>query len=107
MNFFGTLLCCLCFVACQFSPPTMRVTRIASPPRIDGFLDDDGWRQAVHLPLLPLVDGTGLPSEQTEVFVAADSTHLYVAYICYESVMDSLRMMATKRDGRIGNDDRI
>ena len=65
----------------------MRAVRVASPPVIDGRLDDAVWQQAE-----PITDfhqirpGNGTPpSERTEVYLVYDDRALYIGARMYDS----------------------
>ncbi|MQA89084.1 MAG: hypothetical protein GEU90_02435 [Gemmatimonas sp.] len=68
--------------------PTVRPTRTETPPVIDGHLDDIAWETAARLTEFvqqsPL---DGAPAtEDTEVYLAYDSDHIYFAfYVHYEN----------------------
>ena len=66
--------------------PTLHISRKTGPIRIDGRLDDSGWRGAAradnfaeHHP----GDQTRPPVD-TEVLITYDDEHLLVAFICYD-----------------------
>ena len=73
----------------DFTPvynPTLEVSRAAGAIKIDGDLDDAGWRGAVrannfaeHSP----GDQTK-PPVATEAFITYDDDYLYVSFVCYD-----------------------
>jgi hypothetical protein len=67
--------------------------------RIDGMLDDAGWRQAVKIGhFSEIVPGDNVqPSVQTEVFVTYDQQALYVAFHCYDEPA-TIRATLSDRD---------
>lgn len=80
--------------------PSIRAFRIvAAPPRIDGVLDDEVWRQA------PAVSGFvqfrpspgEAPTAQTEARVAFDDDAIYVAMRMFDDP-DSVAAQLTRRD---------
>ena len=80
--------------------PTVRPMRTATPPDIDGRLDDAVWRGAATLTEFtqqaPL---EGAPAtEETEVHVAYDSDHLYLGFHLYYSDPGLLRANRVDRD---------
>ena len=92
-------------------PPEKRnpilVPRFDRPPVVDGKLDDEVWKQAVKLKDFYQTspgDNTA-PSQATEVFLGYDSTHLYVAFHCYDDPA-KVRANIVKRDD-IFNDDYV
>ncbi|HXH07022.1 MAG TPA: DUF5916 domain-containing protein [Vicinamibacterales bacterium] len=87
----------------------IRAARTDAPIRIDGRLDDAGWRLAE-----PVVDfyqrerNEGLPaSERTEVRVVYDEQNLYVGFRCYDSEPERVRARAIFRDESAGADDLV
>ena len=65
----------------------MSPTRTDSPPVIDGILDDEVWRSAAHITEFtqqqPL-DGAPA-SEETDVYIAYDSEHIYFGFHAHYS----------------------
>ncbi len=87
--------------------PELTIRRAAGPIKLDGVLDDEGWRGAAkadnfaeHSP----GDQTQ-PAVDTEVFVTFDDKHLYVAWICYDDP-EEVRASFCERD-RIFSDDNV
>ena len=87
--------------------PEMTIRRAAGPIKLDGVLDDEGWKGAAkadnfaeHNP----GDQTQ-PAVNTEVLVTFDDEHLYVAWICYDDP-DEVRASFCERD-RIFSDDYV
>jgi len=77
------------------------------PPALDGLLDDLVWSHAPRLDNFYCPDLKRLPSESTLVWLAYDSTHLYLAARCCDHRPDQIRMEETKRGGSIWTDDYI
>lgn len=87
--------------------PELTIRRAAGPIKLDGILDDEGWRGAAmadnfaeHSP----GDQTQ-PAVNTEVLVTYDDKNLYVAWICYDDP-DEVRASFCERD-RIFSDDNV
>ncbi len=87
--------------------PEMTIRRAAGPIKLDGELDDEGWRRAAkadnfaeHSP----GDQTQ-PAVNTEVLVTYDDKNLYVAWICYDDPGE-VRASFCERD-RIFSDDNV
>ena len=87
--------------------PTLRAISVTSPPRIDGLLDDEAWREA------PLTLGTWRSyspirgdeaPEATDVRVAFDDRFIYVAFHCRTDAQDRIRTTVSRRD-TVFNDD--
>ena len=79
--------------------PTVRPPRTDAAPDIDGRLDDEAWRSAARLTRFtqqaPL---EGVPAtEDTEVYVAYDSEHIYFGFYLHYS--DPTIMRANRVDG--------
>jgi hypothetical protein len=84
------------------------VTRAATPPRIDGRIDDAVWTQAVRITEFvqqrPL---EGAPAtEKTEVFIAYDDRQVYFAIYAHYSDPGLIRANRAERD-QIGRDDAV
>lgn len=77
-----------------------------SPPKIDGRLDDEVWKNSPidqdFITYNPLY-GETLP-QKTLVWVAYDSKNLYFAFKCYDTESEKIKTSITKRDN-IFNDD--
>ncbi len=86
--------------------PTYHVPRLESTIEIDGQLDDTGWigvpRATNFSEQFP--DNGEKPPVETEVLLTYDDSHLYIAFICYDSDAGSIRSSLTDRD-RIWSDD--
>src|SRR5512134_1432498 len=91
------------------SSPQSQVTaaRLATPPRIDGLLEDDAWQG----PALPLgewltynpLNGDKL-AQTTEVRAAYDDAYIYFAFRCLDPEPDKVRSTFSRRD-QVWNDD--
>ncbi len=83
------------------------VAPCAAPPAIDGNLDDHCWRAATHAAgFYPLSTVFPIaPADQTEVWLCADKTHLYIAFRCLDSQAAHLVASATQRGASLDNDD--
>ena len=62
--------------------PVVRPVRVSAPPAIDGRLDDAAWRDAAQITeFVQLQPLDGAPAtESTEVYLAYDSTSIYLAF---------------------------
>jgi len=65
--------------------PRYECRRAGGAIRVDGSLDDPGWEGIAPLSALVHANGTGAPTQQTEVKACWDDTHLYLAYSCKDS----------------------
>jgi hypothetical protein len=85
------------------------VPRAAQPPKIDGVLDDEAWRQAPMptgewLSYNPL-RGNKMPAElRTEVRIAYDDRNLYLAFHCFDNEPDKIRTNVSRRDTAFNDD---
>ena len=88
--------------------PTATVTRTAIPPEIDGRLDDSVWETATHITdFVQVAPVEGAPgSEDTEVWMAFDSDHLYFAFHAHYSDPGIMRVNRADRE-EIRGDDRM
>jgi Domain of unknown function (DUF5916)/Carbohydrate family 9 binding domain-like len=80
--------------------PSVRPTRTDTPPRIDGRLDDEVWQTAARLTEFvqqsPL---DGAPAtEDTEVYVAYDSDHIYFGFYVHYDDPSIMRANRVDRD---------
>ena len=86
--------------------PTVRPTRIDTPPDIDGNLDDDVWRTAAHLTEFtqqqPL-DGAPA-SEATDVYLAYDTNRLYLGFHVHYEDPGIMRANRLDRDRTFADD---
>jgi hypothetical protein len=85
--------------------PHIQAVRTATPPNIDGRLDDPAWRAAIpsdaftqHYP-----DEGAPPSEHTEVRVLYDDHNLYVGVDC-EQLHSPIVRRLQRRDGPLPSD---
>ena len=89
--------------------PNVRAVRTAEPPQIDGNLDDAVWRQATRL--TEFVQQSPLEgdpaTEDTEVYVAYDDTHLYFGLYAHYSQPSIMRANRVDRDQAFFGDDLI
>ncbi|MBN2356060.1 carbohydrate binding family 9 domain-containing protein [candidate division KSB1 bacterium] len=80
--------------------------RAATPPQIDGILDDEAWKYAKldtsFLTYNPTYGDT-LP-QKTLVYLAYDVDHLYFAFNCLDDEPDKIKTSIAQRD-RIFSDD--
>jgi hypothetical protein len=89
-------------------PGFFRPLRTASPPEIDGRLDDAVWRAAPSVVLAKtfIPDFGREPSERTVAYMAYDAENLYFAFKCYDREPDKIKAAVASRD-TIRSDDFI
>jgi hypothetical protein len=90
--------------------PSLGVRPTATPPKIDGVLDDAAWRDAAHSDdfrqLEPLENVPA--TERSEVWVTYDADNLYVAVRCHDSGgRAGIRAYTMQRDRDTGSDDLV
>ena len=88
--------------------PTAVIERTNNPPEIDGRLDDSVWETAAHLTdFIQIAPIEGAPgTEETEVWMAYDSDHLYFAFYAHYSRPETMRINRADRE-EIRGDDRM
>ena len=86
--------------------PTVRPPRVQSPPAIDGRLDDAAWRDAAHLTdFVQRQPLDGAPAtETTDVYLAYDSTTLYLGFHAHYSDPAMMRANRSDRDRAFRDD---
>ena len=86
--------------------PTVRPPIVGAPPEIDGRLDDEAWADAVRITefvqISPLDGAPG--TEATEVYIAYDSTNIYLGFHAHYSNPGMLRANRSDRDRTPGDD---
>jgi hypothetical protein len=87
--------------------PQLEPTRTATPPTIDGVLDDEAWR-GPSLPLTEWLTYNPLSGEkmaqQTEVRAAYDDRYIYFAFRCLDPEPAKIRSTISRRDNMFGDD---
>jgi hypothetical protein len=116
------LLLSVCLTVLTFSAPAspqgatnaasdkvVRVVRVASPPVIDGLLDDTVWEEAdVITDFHQIRPGDGAePSERTEVYLLYDDDALYVGARMYDSEPERIAAPTMRHGQGLGDDDRL
>jgi hypothetical protein len=79
---------------------TVHATRVATPVKIDGALDEPHYRDvAPASDFIQIEPEDGAPAtEKTEMWVAFDSSNVYVTFRCWHSQMDRLVAKEMRRD---------
>ncbi len=87
--------------------PRLELKRVATPPTIDGRLDDEAW-QGTTLPLTEWLTYNPLNGEkltqQTEVRAGYDERYLYFAFHCVDPEPDKVRSTISRRDSMFDDD---
>ena len=85
---------------------TVRPTRVGTPPAIDGRLDDSAWVNAAHITdFVQLQPLDGAPAtEATDVYLAYDSTTLYLGFRAHYADPSMMRANRSDRDRAFRDD---
>ncbi|MFH1904518.1 MAG: hypothetical protein ABIK53_03205, partial [bacterium] len=65
--------------------PFSAVNRTDLPPRIDGRLNDNCWKNSMELSPFLLSGGTELAAQQTKAYISYDHEKIYIFMHCFES----------------------
>lgn len=103
---FGVCVALWTASALAAAEPVVVADRAASPPTIDGKLDDAAWAKGPWLTGFSLLGATDrAPEAQTRFQLAFDDTWLYLAAELFEPHVNQLRAEVTERDGKVHHDD--
>ena len=83
----------------------VNITRVESPPLIDGKLDDAAWKNATILEPFIRVDTNQNAKTPTIGRLCYDSNAFYVAIECTEPHTEQLKAEAKEKDGPVSRDD--
>lgn len=92
------------------APSPYRVTRTATPPKIDGVLDDAAWKAVAPMATGQWVSynpnrGDQMPdSYRTEVRISYDDRNVYFAFHCFDNEPDKIRTNVARRDAAFSDD---
>jgi hypothetical protein len=81
--------------------------RTASPPVVDGSLEDDVWQRPADIAGFADATTHREASIPTEAWLAYDAENLYVAIRAYENKLSSLRTEKTGHDEQVWEDDSV
>lgn len=89
------------FAADDTPKPSLISTKTATPPKIDGKLDDAVWQSAAvaSLNVTFLPEYGKVPSRKTEVRVAYDDEAIYFGAMLYDSLPQNINRQLCERDG--------
>ena len=81
----------------------------ATPPQIDGILDDPAWSEATPATeFFQREPNEGAPAtERTEVRILRDKNNLYLGFRCFDSEPDKIIATLMRRDEDLGDDDNV
>jgi hypothetical protein len=94
-------------VAAVSAAPVVTAKIVASGPKVDGILDDESWKDAQKYTGFHEVYTCGDAAAKTEVTVCADSSHLYFAFICYDSQPERISARQRQRNASLRYDDNV
>jgi hypothetical protein len=85
------------------------ITRIDTPPVIDGVLDDDAWRQAVVVSDLHQIKPVEYaePTERTEFLLLYDDNAIYVGLRAYDDAPEEVVAKVLRQGEGLRGEDRI
>lgn len=111
LTLLATVLCLLSLPAlAQKEKKTLVATKTASPPKLDGELNDDVWKNVPFatdfVQLQPNAGTHEKPEERTEVKIIYDNTAIYIGARMYETSPDKIAREIATRDN-VGNADFI
>jgi hypothetical protein len=91
------------------STKRVRVIRVATPPVVDGVLDDQVWKQAEPIEDFHQIrPGDGAqPSERTEVYLIYTDDALYVGARMFDSEPQRIAAPTARHGQNLGTDDRL
>ena len=89
--------------------PSVQAVRIATPPGLDGSVDEDLWRSVP--PATGFVQQNpdeGAPAtERTEVRIAFDDRNLYFGIVCFDREPENIVVTQNRRDGSLDDTDSV
>ena len=86
-------------------PPTLRITRVATPPRLDDFAGGNipsGYTKITDFRQREPGDGTPV-SQGTTAYIGYDDKNFYAVFVCRQAA-GALRANMTKREAIMGDD---
>ena len=89
--------------------PSVQAVRIATPPELDGLVDEDVWSSVA--PASEFVQQNpdeGAPAtERTEVRIAFDDHNLYFGIVCFDREPENIVVTQNRRDGTLDDTDSV
>ena len=89
--------------------PSVQAVRIATPPRLDGLVEEELWRSIS--PASGFVQQNpdeGAPAtERTEVRIAFDDRNLYFGIVCFDREPENIVVTQNRRDGSLDDTDSV
>jgi hypothetical protein len=89
--------------------PASRLNGEATPPTVDGRVNDEAWTAVEPYATFTQQDpNEGAPaSERTEVRVLFDKSHVYVGIICFDTEPDKIIVNQSRRDADLNETDSV
>jgi hypothetical protein len=84
----------------------IKLPLFSSPPKIDGQLDEDPWKEAAAVDSFTQYEPQegGQPTEKTVAYLGYDRQNLYIGIRCFDSNPKAVRACLAKRDEIFGDD---
>lgn len=100
MKFKLLLVFSFLFLINSFATEPFKPTYTATPPKIDGILDDAVWKNSLSVTgFKTFIPDFGKDlSEDTRVYLAYDKENIYFAFKCYDREPDKIKASLTSRD---------
>jgi hypothetical protein len=89
------------------TPVQIPAVSVATPPVIDGKLDDACWSQATKITYFYVLTADQPVPEETTAFLCVDRTAIYLGVICKDRTPEDIRALETRRNGDLWSDDCI
>jgi hypothetical protein len=87
--------------------PRIVLPRTAQALKVDGILEPGEWAAAATIPCLRRSPLDQPAAQPTEVRLAWDESHLYAAFRCTESELESMHLKGIRRDDSLSLDDSV
>jgi hypothetical protein len=87
--------------------PAVKLPADATPPNVDGALDDPAWKAAAKAVIFYDPQSSRPIADQTEAYVLYDKNYIYVAFHCHDSQPNRIVARETVRDAELFGDDHV
>jgi len=87
--------------------PSVTCPETKTPPKIDGVLADECWKNAGRAGGFILYDRSEKAVAQTEALVTRDEQNFYLAARCFDSSLEGLKASGKGHDANVFSDDEI
>jgi hypothetical protein len=87
--------------------PIIRLPVTATPPKIDGDINEKCWQAAYHDEQFWDPSADRAPDQRTEIWLCVDADHLYFAAYMHDTSPGEIRAAESKRNGAVSSDDTI